>query len=194
MIDPLFAGTSKTKLLMVFWVIESGSRFIMLIFLIQGLRLGVIAVAYAQLAGLLSKGILGVYFCRKEITQPKMHFWQVWIAPFVAGFLNFIVLFILDIFLDDMLIILFGFIFPFSVYVIISAWLGSWDENQIKEYTRAKDISKKGLKPILSMFLGSAKIGMKIPSPFSGKFKIDIWEDAQREIEELEAMRKELIM
>ncbi|MCP4764040.1 MAG: lipopolysaccharide biosynthesis protein [archaeon] len=194
MIDPLFQGTSKTRLLMVFWIIEQFMRGLMLIIMMGIFSFGLAAIPLAQVAGMIVKAILGIIFCRKEITNPKINLWQIWGAPFLTGILNFSLLVVLDIFLDDIIIILLGLLFSFSLFGLISAWLGAWDENQIKEYTLANNISKKGLKLILSVFLFSVNLGMKIPSPLAGKFKIDIWEDAQQEINELQAMKKELIM
>ena len=79
-----------------------------------------------------------------------------------------------------------------AVFCFITGWLGAWDENEMAELKLAVDIAVKGLNFYIRLMYHSIRAGMRTPSPFVGRYRIDIWEEAQVEMDELQRMKKQL--
>ena len=129
-----------------------------------------------------------------------MYYWQTWIAPGIAAFVNWALLesFARVMWKGDLLTSILLFFIAVLVFIVIYGFLlgffGAWDENEMKELELAKQIGHRGLNYFTSVLYWAAQFAFKIKSPFIGKSKIDIWEQAQEEMDELDRMKKKLVI
>ncbi|HMB66116.1 MAG TPA: polysaccharide biosynthesis C-terminal domain-containing protein, partial [Patescibacteria group bacterium] len=194
--DKFMLGCNKTKTIMWIWIVEQGVRALGLLIFIP--RFGMAGVLFAYIPGLLSKDILLIVAIRKKIIAPKWHLWRIWGIPIVSALINYglFELFARALWQNDILTTLvlfflgiFGFI---NLFAVLTAWLGGWDETELMELKLARDIAPKKLSIILRMLYASVDFGLGLKSPFKGKFPIELWEESQKEMNELQDLKKEL--
>ncbi len=127
-----------------------------------------------------------------------MYFWQTWIAPAIAALLNW---FLLESFAKwfwkmDLITSIGLFFFAvlgfINLYGFLLGFFGAWDENEMKELEFALKIGHKAINYFIFFVYHSARLAYIVKSPFIGKSKIDIWEQAQMEMEQLQLMKKKL--
>jgi O-antigen/teichoic acid export membrane protein len=196
--DKFMLGCNMPNLAMIAWIVEQGTRALSLLIFIP--LYGMSGVMLAYIPALLTKNLLLLVFIRKKITAPKVYWWQVWATPLIAAVLNYLILESLARLIWDggiftsislFFIAVLGFL---NVYSFFMGVLGGWDENELNEMKLAIECSPKALSILLRMIHGSVRLGMKTKSPFVGKSKIDLWDAAQLEMEELQALKKQLVI
>lgn len=196
--DKFLLGSKMPTTIMWIYIIEQVVRAIGLIIIVP--KMGVAGLMWAYLPGLLVKNIILLVVIRKKITAPKMYYWQTWIAPGIAAFVNWALLesFARVMWKGDLLTSILLFFIAVLVFIVIYGFLlgffGAWDENEMKELELAKQIGHRGLNYFTSVLYWAAQFAFKIKSPFIGKSKIDIWEQAQEEMDELDRMKKKLVI
>jgi O-antigen/teichoic acid export membrane protein len=194
--DKFFLGSQMPDMAMKIWLVEQGTRAIGLLIFIP--LYGVLGILIAYFPALIAKDTLCILYIRRKIVAPPWYWWQLWIAPFIAAVINFVLLefyaqLIWDGSILTSLVLFFTAIFIFlNVYSFLTGYLGAWDENELKELNLAVKISPKGLNLISGMIYFSARLGSRMKSPFVGRSKISLWEQAQVEMDELQKMKKTL--
>ncbi|HME55020.1 MAG TPA: lipopolysaccharide biosynthesis protein [Candidatus Lokiarchaeia archaeon] len=201
--DRFFTACKMPNMAMLIWIMEQSLRaFFMTIFIPF---FGLIGMVYGYIPATFCKDLACIIMIRKRITRPKMYFFQNWIGPAIAAVvtyltLNLVVSMIWNISTQILAIVssilifflaVFGFV---MLFCFITGWLGAWDENEMKELKLAVDIAVKGLNLYIKIIYYSIRAGMRTPSPFVGRSKIDIWEGAQVEMDELQRMKKKLVL
>ena len=196
--DKFMLGCKMPTTIMWIWIIEQVIRAIGLIIIIP--IMGMAGVLYAYIPGLLVKNILLLIITRKKDYRTKMYYWQTWIAPAIAALINWGLLegFAKLMWKGDLVtsIVLFfcSVLIFIAFYGFLLGFFGAWDENEMKELELAKLIGHRGLNYYTTVIYYSAKLAYKIRSPFIGKSKIDLWEQAQEEMDELDRMKKKLVI
>jgi O-antigen/teichoic acid export membrane protein len=196
--DKFLLGCKMPTTIMWIWIAEQGIRALGLLILVP--LYGMAGVLYAYIPGLLTKNITLLIIIRKKITRPKMYYWQTWIAPGLAALINWFLLESLaKVFWKGDLVTSIGLFFIavlgfINVYGFLTGFLGAWDQNEMKELEYAVKIGHKAINFFNFVIYNSARLAFIIKSPFIGKSKIDIWEQAQKEMDELQQMKKKLIL
>jgi O-antigen/teichoic acid export membrane protein len=196
--DKFLLGCNKPTTLMFIWIIEQGTRAVGLLIFIPWLGMAGVMIAY--IPALITKNLILIIIIRRKIVAPKVYWWQVWFVPIIAAVGNYLLLESLARAVWDggvvtsillFFIAVLGFINVFSFF---TGLLGGWDENEMNEIKLAIEIAPKFLSLFLRMIYFSARLGQKTKSPLVGRSRIDLWEAAQAEMEELQALKKQLIL
>ena len=205
--DWVFAGADRTGLAAIVWFIEQGSRAIFMTFfvltepVVLGIYLGGMpGIILGYVLGLILKDISAWILIRRTITAPKPYLWLSYIGPTIAALLNYIVLEIFSrlVWTNDIetsaILFLVATIPSLYIYSFFSGLTGTWDDETLAEFKRASEmVNIRGLGWLSRRFFGAVAIGAKV-SPLHNRWKIDIYEEAMKEAEELTREKKQLVM
>jgi len=192
--DQEFSAANKPGYAGAAWVLEQSIRAFLLLavmFFIRAMEI----VLYSYIIALAIKNVFVLIMIRKKIHKWDWNVWPTFVAPGLAGFCNFLVLWILSSMLGqeivDALILfvvsMFGMVFVYSFFI---GFFGGYDTNTLAELDKATKMVT-GVKSLARFYYTMAAGGAKI-SPFHNKFKIKIYEEAMKEAKELTAIKKDI--
>jgi O-antigen/teichoic acid export membrane protein len=186
-VDAVFQGTGHTGYNTFVWIIEQGTRVLLLFLLLPIYQLW--GIYYAYIPGIILKGVIALILIQRKVLRFDFHIRHTTIIPFISATLIFGLLYGLIQILPannipiNILLIIGGFLVGFLLHGFLTGLFGGWDENTLNELL-------KGLKMVRStekVFMGFYKItklGNQISPWKSTDLKI-LFEQAQAEAGEL---------
>ncbi|MCP4761843.1 MAG: lipopolysaccharide biosynthesis protein [archaeon] len=198
--DQEFPAADKPIYATIGWIVEQGLRAgLMVIFIIQFKNME--AVLWAYIISLTVKDILVIIMVRKKIHKWDWNIWITLIAPILSGVSIYVVFKGLDILIVSLvggqdiisafILLLVALFLGEFLHSFLYAFFGGYDDNTISELDRATKMVT-GVKKLARFYYKSAVLGAKI-SPLHNKFKIEIFEAAQKEADELTAIKKRIV-
>ncbi len=199
--DNEFAAANKPGYAGLAWIVEQIVRAAAL-YLLLSTMLKMEAVVLAYIIALAIKDVLVLYLIRKKIHTWPWNPWQAFIAPALSAIVNYfiirgIVFILVDRWLgygiiSAMLLFIIGLFVMEHVYSFFVGLFGGYDDNTMKELDRATKMVT-GVRFLTRIYYNAALLGAKI-SPLHNKFKVEIYEEAQKEAEELTAIKKKVVL
>ncbi|MHA1820254.1 MAG: lipopolysaccharide biosynthesis protein [Promethearchaeota archaeon] len=198
--DKAFQGTGYTKQMSISWVIEQGSRVVMLILFMYLIPLQMFGLLIAWLISLILKVIYQWATIRGKIIRFHWYWWKSFIGFGLSALVSALIIYIYKAFafygdpLTGILLFAVVFFVFLPIYSFFTGFFGGWDRNTLKEFDRASEMVN-GVKIFARQLYKFAEFGAK-HSLFNlnDKFNIQIYGDAIEEAKILTAKKKELII
>ncbi len=198
--DSIFAGLNRPIYGGLAWVIEQGSRAILMIILIPTLAInptiGIFAILYAYLPAIIFKNICMYSIIKKKfLPDLKIFPFKTFIAPGIAGIVfyfisSFIFLITGGGLLGVLIVLVFAFLIGPYVYFFLSGFFGGWSTNGLEEFKRSISIVSVGTKFAKGLYT-CCKAGAKF-SPWKEKRDIKTYAAARIEAWELTLEKKKI--
>jgi hypothetical protein len=198
--DSIFAGLNRPLYGTLAWIIEQGSRAILMILLIPILAInpsiGIFAIIFAYLPAITFKNISMFTIIKKKfLPDLKIFPFKTFIAPGLAGVaFYFVIWFILLITGGGLFGVLIGMLFAFIlgpfIYFFLSGLFGGWSKNGLEEFKHSVAITSLGAKFAKGLYI-CCKAGAKY-SPWKEKRDIKTYATARIEAWELTLEKKKL--
>ena len=175
------AGRPELQALMIAG--EQIVRIFLMFMLIRRYQLWGLLIAY--LIALPTKSVIAWLLNWKLILRPKIYLWQSFVAPLLAGAVNYLVIRLVGGFIwrGDMvtsLIIFFLALLPsLPFYSFLTGLFGGWDDQGVQELKRAVDMSSLA-RPVAYLVYKGIVLGARL-SPLHGRFPITIYSEAMAE-------------
>jgi len=185
--DKVFQGTGHAGLNTAVWIVEQGTRLILLLFLLPIYNL--MAIYYAYIPGILGKGVVSLILIRKKISNFRIYWIQTVVAPLLSALCLFGVLQFLQLFNHpfnagySILLMLGGFVGGYYIFNFLTGYFGGWDHNLLEEERQGIEMVKS-TRVLFSSFQKAAMAGYQ-HSPWKDRFVMDLYIDAKKEADEL---------
>jgi len=199
--DYEFAAANKPLYAGIAWILEQSIRAT-LTYTLLVLMHRMEAVVIAYIISLSIKDIFVLNIVRRKIHKWNWNLWQAFIAPLISAFCTYLILrgivwiIVYNLFgvgiISAMIIFIIGLFFMEYVYIFIDSFIGGFDDNTIKELDRATRMIT-GVYGLARFYYKMAYFGSKI-SPLHNKFRVKIFELAQKEAEELTSIKKKIVV
>ncbi|MHA1340113.1 MAG: lipopolysaccharide biosynthesis protein [Promethearchaeota archaeon] len=199
--DYEFASANKPLYAGIAWILEQSIRATLTYTLLVLMR-RMEAVVIAYIISLSIKDIFVLTLVRRKIHKWDWNLWQAFIAPLISALCTYLILrgivwiIVYNLFgigiISAMLIFIIGLFLMEYIYIFIDSFIGGFDDNTIKELDRATKMIT-GVYGLARFYYKMAYLGAKI-SPLHNKFKVKIFELAQKEAEELTSIKKKIVV
>ncbi len=191
--DTVFQGTGRAEYNTIVWIIEQGTRIILLFMLLPLLQIW--GIIFSYIPGIMAKNISSLWIIQSKIQRFNFRFKQTFLIPAISALGMYFILSgvdrffqTLDLFQNVLFIVILFFI-GFNLYGFFTGLFGGYSKETLLEF-------KKGLQmvPVTKrLFLGlfkATELGFKLmPSKASTQNKLYIL--AQIEAQQLQQMQKE---
>ncbi len=195
--DVIFQGTGKTNYNGYVWLIEQGTRAILLLILVPQMQV-IVAIGYAYIAAMTAKGIGTLIIIRKKIVKFDWCLGHTVFAPTVSLVFQYLFCLLLvpliwrgDLFTSVLLYMgaLYG---GWIVYMFFLGIFGGWDDNTLQEFKRGIDVIHI-VRVIFAPIYHATNFGHRI-SPLKNRFRVKVFEDAIAEAQQLTEEKKKLVI
>jgi len=187
------AGRPELQALMIAG--EQILRISLMFMLIGRYQLWGLMIAY--LIALPTKSVVAWLLNWKLILRPKIYLWQSFVAPLLAGAVNYLVIRLVGGFIwrgdmvTSLIIFLLALLPSLPFYSFLTGLFGGWDDQVLQELKRAVEMSSLA-RPIAYLVYKGTVLGAR-PSPLHGRFPITIYSEAMAEARGLMAEKVRLI-
>lgn len=194
--DKEFASANRPELAGLAWVVEQVSRAVLMLIFLPMFRVMEVVI-FSYIISLAIKDILVWILISFKIHKHTWYIWPTFVAPGIAAVLSYFLLsaivkvlpasivFVLVLFI----LTFFGFLY---VYSFLHGFFGGYDDNTLAEFKKASEMVT-GVGIFARLLYKTTAWGAKI-SPLHNKFKVDIFDEYMKEAEELNSIKKNIVL
>lgn len=185
--DKVFQGTGHAGMNTIVWLVEQGTRLILLLYLLPIYNL--MAIYYSYIPGIIGKDIVSLILIRKKISHFRVYWIQTLVAPLLSALCLFGMLELLQLFNHpfnvgySIALLLGGFVGGYYLFNYLTGFFGGWDSNLLDEYYEGINMVKS-TRIIFSSFHKAALLGYQ-HSSWKDTIVMDLYHTAKAEAEQL---------
>jgi len=185
--DAVVLAANRPYLKTILTACEQIVRIVLVLLLIK--RFQIYALVMAYMVAIMLKNISSYFVAHRYCYPQRYYFWQTLVAPILAGIVHYILLrWVTGMIwqgdqLTSLLVYIIGIIPSFPVYCFFYALFGGWDDDGLKVFRRAVDLSNF-VRPAAWVLWKASDLGASV-SPLHGRFPITIYQDAMDEAKSL---------
>lgn len=197
-----FAAANKPIYAGIAWVIEQAIRAVLTWYLLKEMLI-MEAVIIAYIISLAVKTVVVLVLIRWKIHKWEWNVWQTYIAPILAGVINWVLLkgivfVIVDLIfggtntiISAVILFVIGMFGMEYIYAFIDGFLGGFCDNTLDELDVATNMVT-GVKGLARAYYKMVALGAK-HSPLHNKFRVKVYEAAFEEAKELTQIKKKVV-